>query len=73
LHSSSSVSANFERSSKRISKTCPHVIKLYRQLVANYERSRQYELAGDFHYGAMELRRKQLSLSVQEKLKGFRA
>jgi uncharacterized protein YjbI with pentapeptide repeats len=33
---------------------------LYRQLKRNFEEQRDYERAGDFHYGEMEMKRKQL-------------
>lgn len=37
-----------------------HIIKLYRKLCENQENIKEYELAGDFHYGAQELERKKL-------------
>jgi uncharacterized protein YjbI with pentapeptide repeats len=35
-----------------------HVERLYRELKQNYEDRRDYERAGDFHYGEKEIRRK---------------
>ncbi|MGB6067487.1 MAG: pentapeptide repeat-containing protein [Desulfomonilaceae bacterium] len=35
-----------------------HIEQLYRQLKQNYEDRRDYERAGDFHYGEEEMRRK---------------
>lgn len=34
-----------------------NIAENYRQLVLNYERSRDYEVAEDFHFGEMEMRR----------------
>lgn len=36
----------------------PRIEQLYRQLKQNYEDQRDYERAGDFHYGEKEMRRK---------------
>lgn len=36
----------------------PEIEQLYRQLKQNYEDQRDYERAGDFHYGEKEMRRK---------------
>jgi uncharacterized protein YjbI with pentapeptide repeats len=36
----------------------PHIEQLYRQLKQNHEDRRDYESAGDFHYGEKEMRRK---------------
>jgi hypothetical protein len=36
----------------------PHIEQLYRQLKQNYEDRKDYERAGDFHYGEKEMRRR---------------
>lgn len=36
----------------------PHVERLYRELKQNYEDRKDYERAGDFHYGEKEMRRR---------------
>ena len=36
----------------------PHIEQLYRQLKQNYEDRKNYERAGDFHYGEKEMRRR---------------
>ena len=36
----------------------PHIERLYRELKQNYEDRRDYERAGDFHYGEKEMRRR---------------
>jgi hypothetical protein len=36
----------------------PHIERLYRELKQNYEDRRDYDRAGDFHYGEKEMRRK---------------
>lgn len=41
-----------------------HIEKLYRELKQNYEDRRDYERAGDFHYGEKEMRRKNPKTSL---------
>lgn len=47
-----------------------HVVKLYRQLTINYEQAKSYQLAGEFHYSAMEVQRTFLGVP-RKTLKGF--
>jgi uncharacterized protein YjbI with pentapeptide repeats len=49
------------------------VAENYRQLVLNYETTRNYDLAEDFHYGEMEMRRRALINNTRNKyLRCFR-
>lgn len=47
-----------------------HVVKLYRQLTINYEQAKSYQLAGEFHYSAMEVQRTFLGVP-RKTLNGF--
>lgn len=40
----------------------PHIEKLYRELKQNYDERRDYERAGDFHYGEMVMRQKSMKV-----------
>jgi uncharacterized protein YjbI with pentapeptide repeats len=49
------------------------VAENYRQLVLNYETTRNYDLAEDFHYGEMEMRRRAFIINTRNKyLRCFR-
>ena len=55
------------KSDKTFSKDYEEVEELNRQLKKNFEEKKDYETAGDFHIGEMEMRRKKFLAEVKEK------
>ena len=59
---------NPEAKSERVKVEFSHVESLYRQFKKNLEAEKDWELAGEFHYGEMECKRKGLESGIRQNL-----